>query len=278
MILWENEWGYKAFFSCENSRRAVVAILFKTNFDFVLNQDYEDPDGRFIILDIKTADLCFTLVNLYAPNKDDPHFFQNVKNRILEFDCDNIILGGDFNLIKNAKLDKEGGILGTSHPKALTEVEKIQINLDLGDIWRDQNPLDKRFTWRRRNPSISCRLDFFLLSRHLYGKVAKSDIVAGYKTDHSMISLSLGLTENIRGPGLWKLNTSFLSDEEYLKCIKKVILKTCDDYKDDKDVDDALLWEMIKLKVRESSIFFTEKKKLSLGEQTKPNNTIRSPT
>ena len=174
-------------------------------------------------------------------------------------------------MIKNAKLDKEGGILGTSHPKALTEVEKIQINLDLGDIWRDQNPLDKRFTWRRRKPSISCQLHFFLLSRHLYGKVAKSDIVAGYKTDHSMISLSLGLTKNIRGTGLWKLNTSFLIDEEYLKCIKKVILKSCDDYKDDKDVNDALLWEMIKLKVRESSI-------LSLGEQTKPNSTIRSPT
>ena len=57
MILWQNEWGYKAFFSCENSRRAVVAILFKNNFDFVLNKDYADPDDRFIILDIKTADL-----------------------------------------------------------------------------------------------------------------------------------------------------------------------------------------------------------------------------
>ena len=57
MILWQNEWGYKAFFSCENSRRAVVAILFNNNFDFVLNKDYADPDGRFIILDIKTADL-----------------------------------------------------------------------------------------------------------------------------------------------------------------------------------------------------------------------------
>ena len=252
-----------------------MAILFKTNFDFVLNKDYADPDGRFIILDIKTADLCFTLVNLYAPNKDDPHYFQNVNNRILEFDCDNIILGGDFNLIKNAKSDKEGGILGPSHPKALTKVEKIQINLDLGDIWRDQNPLDKRFTWRRRKPSKSCQLDFFLLSRHLYGKVAKSDIVAGYKTDHSMISLSLGLAENIRGPGLWKLNTSFLIDEEYLKCIKKVILKTCDDYKDDKDVDDALLWEMIKLKVRESSIFYGKEKAKSRGtDETKQYDTI----
>ena len=105
--------------------------------------------------------------------------------------------------------------------------------------------------------------------------MAKSDIVAGYKTDHSMISLSLGRTENIRGPGLWKLNTSFLIDEEYLKCIKKVILKTCDDYKDDKDVDDALLWEMIKLKVRESSIFHgKEKAKSKRTDETKQYDTI----
>ena len=55
--LWQNEWGYKAFFSCENSRRAGVAILFKNNFDFVLNKDYADSDGRFIILDIKMGDL-----------------------------------------------------------------------------------------------------------------------------------------------------------------------------------------------------------------------------
>ena len=102
--------------------------------------------------------------------------------------------------------------------------------------------------------------------------MAKSDIVAGYKTDHSMISLSLGLTENIRGPGLWKLNSSFLIDEEYLKCIKKVILKTCDDYK---DVDDALLWEMIKLKVRESPIFHgKEKAKSKRTDETKQYDTI----
>ena len=86
---------YKAFFGCESRRRAGVAILFKNNFDFVLNKDYVDPDVRFIILDIKTANLCFTIVNLYAPNKSDPFFFQNVGNRILEFDYDNIILGGD---------------------------------------------------------------------------------------------------------------------------------------------------------------------------------------
>ena len=168
----------------------------------------------------------------------------------------------------NWLLDKEGGTPSTSHPKAFAEIEKIQINLDLGDIWRDQNPLEKRFSWRSCSPSISCRLDFFLISRHLYGKVNNSDIVAGYKTDHSMISLSLGLTENPRGPGLWKLHISFLTEDEYINRIKRVILKTCEDYKDDNDVDDALLWEMIKLEVRD---YFMAKKKLSLGGRTKPN-------
>ena len=82
----------------------------------------------------------------------------------------------------------------------------------VGDNWRDENPLTTRYTWRRRNPDISRRLDFFLIGRGLYGKVTNSDILPGYKTDQSMITFSLGVTENPRGPGLWKLNTSFLTD------------------------------------------------------------------
>ena len=76
-----------------------------------------------------------------------------------------------------------------------------------------------------------------------------------------MISLRLGLTENPRGPGLWKLNTSFLTEEEYINRIKTVILKTREDYKDDNDV-------------KESSTFLW-KKKLRLAERTKPNIRIR---
>ena len=82
------------------------------------------PKRSFIILDIKTANLCFTLVNLYAPNKDDPFYFQNVENQLLEFDCDDIVLGGDLNLIKNTELGKESGIPRTLQTKALADIEK----------------------------------------------------------------------------------------------------------------------------------------------------------
>ena len=163
---------------------------------------------------------------------------------MIDFDCDNIVMGRDFNFILKSEFDKQGGRVNTSHPKALAEIRNVQINLDLGDIWRDENPLTTRYTRRRRNPDISCRLDFFLISRGVYGKVTNSDILPGYKTDHSTITLSLGVTENPRGPGLWKLNTSFLTDIEYINRIKMVISQTWEDYKNDNNVDDALLWEI----------------------------------
>ena len=118
---------------------------------------------------------------------------------MLEFHCDNIVMGGDCNLILNTELDKQGGTAKTSHPKAFAEIGKAQINLDLGFVCRDQNPLTTRYTWGRRYPNISYHLDFFLISRSIYGKVTNSDILPGYKTDHSLITLNLGVTENPRG-------------------------------------------------------------------------------
>ena len=118
--------------------------------------------------------------------------------------------------------------------------KKVQINLDLGEIWSRRHLHGEGAS--QLNPSD---LIFLFFNRHLYGKVNNSDTVTVYKTDHSMISLRLGLTENPRGPGLWKLNTSFLTEEEYINRIKTVILKTREDYKDDNDVKESstFLWK-----------------------------------
>ena len=112
------------------------------------------------------------------------------------FVCENIIAGGDFNLVQDVNLDKQGGRDLQTHKKVLQELDTIKLNLDLGDIWRDLNPDKKRLTWRRRNPTIQCRLDFFLISNGLYSKVANADITPGYKTDHSMITLGLTIQSN----------------------------------------------------------------------------------
>ena len=58
----------------------------------------------------------------------------------------------------------------------------------------------------------------------------------------------------MRGRGFWKLNTSFLKDEEYIKKIQSIITQTKDKYALDNTATPNLLWEMIKMKIREKSI------------------------
>ena len=206
--LWSSEWGSSAFFSSFSSASAGVCILFNNNFEFKVMRQFSDPEGRFIIIDIKIENKIITLVNIYAPNDDNPAFFKKVLSHLLPFDCEEIVLGGDFNLVLDVQKDKKGGNPVT-HKNSLKEVQNIANSLDLIDIWRVFNSDAKRFTWRRKNPEIHCRLDFFLTSASLSPAVTKADILAGYKTDHSLITLHLANNNNPRGPGFWKLNTPF---------------------------------------------------------------------
>ena len=65
----------------------------------------------------------------------------------------------------------------------------------------------------------------------------------------------------MRGPGFWKLNTSFLTEIDYVNQIRTVIKDTEEEYKNDRSVNDALMWEMIKLKIREHSLKYSAIKK-----------------
>ena len=76
-----------------------------------------------------------------------------------------------------------------------------------------------------------------------------------------MITLQISLHNYPRGRGFWKLNNSFLKDEEYLNQIREIIAQTKDEYAQDDTVTPGLLWEMIKMKTREASINYGEIKK-----------------
>ena len=79
-----------------------------------------------------------------------------------------------------------------------------------------------------------------------------------------MITLQLSLHSNLRGRRFWKLNTSFLKDEEYVNQIRAVITRTKDEYSQDNTVTPGLLWEMIKMKTREASINYGKSKKRNI--------------
>ena len=103
-------------------------------------------------------------------------------------------------------------------------------------------------------------VDFFLVSVSLAGRILKADILPGYKTDHSLCNIVLNYQAHPRGPGLWKLNSSLLGKIHYVNKIKSTILETVDQFARNETVDEMLLWEMIKLQIRDTSIKYSKAK------------------
>ena len=76
-----------------------------------------------------------------------------------------------------------------------------------------------------------------------------------------MITISIITNSNPRGRGFWTIITSFLNDKEYVNQIKETITEVSQEYESDNAVDNSLLWEMIKLKIRECSLKYASIKK-----------------
>ena len=89
-------------------------------------------------------------------------------------------------------------------------------------------------------------------------------VLPGYKTDHSLISIHLANNANPRGPDFWKLNTSFLLDEEYVGLIKKTIIEVANEYANDNEIDAILLWDTMKMQIRSSSLNYARRKKAKM--------------
>lgn len=59
---------------------------------------------------------------------------------------------------------------------------------------------------------------------------------------------------------IWKLNSSLLGETHFISKIKSSIVETVNKYAKDATVDEVLLWEMIKLQIRETSIQYSKAK------------------
>ena len=111
--------------------------------------------------------------------------------------------------------------------KAVIEsIECLQDGLDLVDIWRTKNPETKSDTWSQKSPAIFCRLDYWLISNNLFDYVQSTGINPAVKTDHAAIDLCISdIVDEVKGPGMWKLNVSLLDDKDYLKDLEQNLPK-----------------------------------------------------
>lgn len=213
--MWEAEWGYKVFFSSFRSDSRGSAILLKNNFEFKIHKTVADPEGNYIVIDISCFDTRITMASIYGPNKDNPAFYKKLKEIVEEFQNPSIIMCGDWNIVQSYELDNNG-YLHQNNPEARLKLIEIKRELDLIDPWREINTDLRRYTWRSGGRILKqARLDYFLITPDMYSFVEKVDINPGYRTDHSLVILNLGISESRRGRGFWKFNQSLLHDGAY---------------------------------------------------------------
>ena len=225
----KSEWGYDCYFASHSSNARGVAILFNNNFEFKIKKIHKDTNGNFIIivLEIKKEDYVFA--NLYGPNRDEPDFYRQLYKVLADMNVHNIIIAGDWNLVLDPSRDYQN-YKHINNPKSKEVVEEIIEHLDLNDIWRELNPEARRFTWRRTNPFQQSRLDFFLISDTVMSYVESADIECGYRTDHSMVTLTLKFGHSANRKTFWKFNSSLLKDKKYLDEVNAEIDQVIDEY------------------------------------------------
>ena len=73
-----------------------MAIFIKSNHHISVNSIDKDPAGRYIILNIVIDGFNIVLVNIYAPNKDDPDFFFDVFARLDNINQSHLLVAGDY--------------------------------------------------------------------------------------------------------------------------------------------------------------------------------------
>ena len=155
------------------------------------------------------------------------------------------------------------------------------------DCWREQNLEKKQYTWFKGNPLKKARLDYFFISNTLFTDIAETFIVPGYRSDHSIIVISLKLGSFKAGKSYWKFNNSLLKDAEYVQQTKLLIQRIKTQYATEPQnrdgpvneinnanivfsIDDKLFLETLLMEIRGQTISFaTFKKRQECAKEAK---------
>ena len=187
-----------------------------------MEREDSNKTGRIISVTVETQKNKFQITNIYAPNilLQRKTFFDKLECYVTpKYE---IILGGDFNMVENLTMDKQGGNPNRQHIYGLEKLNQIKQNCNLIHIWRTQNSFQTKFTYENNILDFKSRIDhFYIWSNGKKDFSIRSDIILNNISDRHLICLSLkNITAHKRGPSYWKLNTSILGNKTHKQKIE----------------------------------------------------------
>ena len=224
---WIDDFNGKIYYLHGKTDSCAVLIAVYSNLNIYVKNKVHGNDGRVLILDATINGSDYFLINFYNTNTEREQLttIKNLNNLLKDFEDfhdKKVIFAGDFNLIFDRNLESAGGNpLLKKH--SLSEIIKLNENLNLCDIWRVRNPHKKLFTFRQKHFTgiIQRRLDYIFVSNSLQESVKKTEILKALSSHHSPVFCSFVNNDAFaRGSGVWKFNNSLLLSTEFVKKLK----------------------------------------------------------
>ena len=153
--IWDGEIvlnGYKT-----NARG--TAVMFSSNFEYRITKINKLNNGDILEIDFVTNDLNIKLIVIYAPNKDNPIFFETISDLIKISEQDYNIICGDFNIALNQELDTYN-YKNINNPKAQKVLRSILTDHEMVDLYRHLNPKKKDILGEK--PTLLNKLDWII--------------------------------------------------------------------------------------------------------------------
>ena len=251
-----SQWDGPVHISFGTGRGKGLITLFHKKFESLGISEVFKTD-RLLVSTFELGEEKVILVNVYAPseNNEKAPFFNNLSSflndNIPNLNRDHIVLLGDMNIA----MTKQDVICGAQHSERIRRsLRNFCDRVGLTDTYRILHPDKNTFTWDRGKTHwilrSARRLDYIFLTEGLTPYLKSCNIRNFGFSDHRAVIVELKFSTFKKGKGLYKLNTSLLSDSMYCSTIKKEIATTLEDYK---DLNPHLVWEMVKTNIIETT-------------------------
>ena len=215
---WFRSSGFHSAVSPGSQKSCGCIVLFRPCLSLV--NFSSDDAGRFVLCEFRFHGKLFRVVSLYAPNRNP------ARDQFLELVLSWVdptiptVVCGDFNTVFDRGLDRSGSDPLDSTRDSSAALSRLFYDCCVFDAWRSLHPDVRAFTWLRPNGAFASRIDLIGFPVAWSAFLISCDIIPSPFSDHCAVLLSTKVPDVLeRGPGLWKLNCSVLSEDEYVDII-----------------------------------------------------------
>ena len=216
--LWFQSSGFSCALSCGSVHSCGCVVLFRPSLSLV--NSWGDDDDRYLQCEVMFCGKSFRVCCIYAPNRNPAcdQFFDDLWAKVDPLVP--TILCGDFNAVFDRSVDRF-----SSDPSDLSR-ESLYSLWDLFDacctvdIWRYLHPSSSSFSWTRWDGSHASHIDLCGIPYVWVSSVLSCDLLPCPFSDHCGLLTVVSIPDVVPlGPGLWKLNISFLQEQAYVLLI-----------------------------------------------------------